>query len=101
MTTGLKTMQNAPSPSVQGKEGYCLQSFIEGLFSFFFSKHRVLFAEEDCKYFLEFANNAQAIDNCVSINVFKLYLARILEEPECGPTHQVGITFFNTFVLHA
>ena len=106
MNSGLKTMQNAPSPGVQGKEGYCLRSFMEGLFSFFFSKHCVLFAEEDCKYFLELANKqctTQAIHNCLSMNMLKLYLARILEEPEYDPSSssEVGITFSCLYILHA
>ena len=77
----------------QGEESYCLQSFMEGLLSFFFSKHRALFDKEDCKYFLELANKqcsvSTPVDNCISINVLKLYLARILGELEHDPSSQV------------
>ena len=92
----------SPSPGVQGEEGYCLQSFMEGLFSFFFSKHRALFAEEDCKYFLELANKqctTQAVDNCLSINMFKFYLARILGELQHGPSTSSEVYIHN--ILHA
>ena len=91
----------------QGEEGYCLQSFLEGLFSFFFSKYRVLFDEEDCKYFLELANKqcsvltTQTIDNCLSMSVLKLYLARILGEPEHGTSSQVStFTFLHVYNTH-
>ncbi len=84
-----------PSPTIQGRESYCVESFIEGLFAFTFSKHCASFPEEDCRYFLEVANQqnsyctqgkatAQAEDphHCsfTAINVFKLYLSRILGE---------------------
>ena len=81
------------------EESYCLQSFMEGLFSFFFSKHRILFDEEDCKYFLELANEqpststTQAVDNCLSINMLKLYLAKILGEPEHSTSSQVNVLY--------
>jgi hypothetical protein len=94
LRTGLATLDTL-SPE-QESESYCRQSFIEGLFAFFFSKHRVALAEEDCYYFLEFANRfcqvpachvsdqcqdqSSPLFNSTSINVFKLYLSRILGE---------------------
>ena len=73
----------------QGEESYCLQSFMEGLFAFFFSKHRALFDEEDCRYFMELANKQHS----TFINMLKFYLARILGEPERDQSSQVNITF--------
>ena len=80
----------------QGEEGCCLQSFVEGILSLFFSKHRGTFHEEDCKYYLELANKQHStlsIDKCLSMSMLKLYLARILGsgEPEHGPSSQVNI----------
>ena len=91
--------------SVQkGEEGYYLQSFVEGILSFFFSKHHVLLHKEDCKYFLELANKqcsasaTQAVENCLSANMLKLYLARILGEPEDDRSSQVSTIFAHTIV---
>ena len=82
----------------QGEDGFCLQSFMEGLLSFFFSKHRVLLDEEDCKYFLELANKQHStlfVEKYLSVNLLKMYLARILVsgEPELGPSSQVNHCF--------
>ena len=87
-----------------------MQSFIEGLFSFTFSKHCVSYAEEDCLYFLEVANqqynfcyqvttqeSAVAVGedphlyNCTAMNVFKLYLSRILDEAIQEPKVQCHV----------
>ena len=81
---------------------------MEGLFAFFFSKHRchILFRENDCQYFLNLANQQNSfcsdsaevamlipgdshLDECTSINVFKMYLSRILGDMECGKKSQV------------
>ena len=108
---GLKALSATPlSPSIQGRENYCVQAFIEGLFSFTFSKHCASFDEEDCLYFLEVANqqhnfSCQAttqetvtevgeephLYNCTAMNVFKLYLSRILDEAIQEPKVQFHI----------
>ena len=87
------------SLSIHGGES-CLQSFMEGVFSFFFSKHRAFFTEDDCNYFFEIANQqynfcgistraTAPTEHCTSMNIFKLYLARILGEPEHDHDSQV------------
>lgn len=87
-----------------GAEDAILQSsshvhhLYEGLFSHFFSTHRISYSSQDCEWFLELANkNVQWIMNtkaqtfaspdssgCVSISVYKLYLTRILGKAEVG-----------------
>ena len=75
------------------KNSQCVRSYLDGLFTFFFSKQRTELNIEDCRWFLEIANKHAASDitpaiaasddtspfiNCASFNVFKLYLSRIL-----------------------
>ena len=73
---------------------------MEGLFAFFFSNYRTTFNEEDCRFFLELANQqdsfclpsahvrrvsksvADALHSCASMSIFKLYLSRILGESQ-------------------
>ena len=108
---GLKALPATPlSLSIQERESYCVQSFIEGLFSFNFSKHCASFPEEDCLRFLEIANlhynfycqattqgSAVAVGedprlcNCTATNIFKLYLSRILDEAIQEPKVQYHI----------
>ena len=96
---------NVASNVQQGEEGYCLQSFMEGILSLFFSNHRGTFHEEDCKYYLELANKqcsvstALAVDSCLSINMLKLHLARILGEPIHDSSSQVNIYILNVYTV--
>ncbi len=96
MDAGLQAFAATPlSPTIHGRESYCVQSFIEGLFAFTFSKHCASFPDEDCWYFLETANQQNSYrtqgtatvlvedpHHCsfTTMNVFKLYLSRILGE---------------------
>ena len=88
----LSEASNASS-SAQGKKNQCVRSFIDGLFAFFFSAQRAAINTEDACWFLEIANRhaqtdfSQAVEasddaspfcHCISLNVFKLYLSRIL-----------------------
>ena len=81
------------SSRVKGEKNQCVRSYIDGLFAFFFSAQRAAINVEDARWFLEIANKhaethitqAVAISddtspfvNCASLNVFKLYLSRIL-----------------------
>ena len=81
------------SSSAQGKKNQCVRSYIDGLFAFFFSAQRAAINIEDARWFLEIANKHAKTDftqtiaasvetsplvNCISLNVFKLYLSRIL-----------------------
>ena len=88
----LSEASNASS-SAQGKKNQCVRSYIDGLFAFFFSAQRAAINTEDANWFLEIANKHAQTDftqavaasddasppfNCISLNVFKLYLSRIL-----------------------
>ena len=93
--TGMDLISEASntSSSAQGKKNQCVRSYIDGLFAFFFSAQRAAINIEDARWFLEIANKhaqtnfTQAVAasdetspfvNCISLNVFKLYLSRIL-----------------------
>ena len=75
------------------KKRQCVRSYLDRLFAFFFSKQRIEFNTEDCRWFLEIANKHATSEltpviaasddtnpfiNCTTFNVFKLYLSRIL-----------------------
>ena len=81
------------SSSIKGERNQYVRSYIDGLFAFFFSAQRAAINIEDVRWFLEIANKhantritqtVAASDvtnpfvNCASLNVFKLYLSRIL-----------------------
>ena len=81
------------SSSIKGERNQYVRSYIDGLFAFFFSAKRAAINIEDVRWFLEIANKhantritqtvAASDDpspfvNCASLNVFKLYLSRIL-----------------------
>jgi len=81
------------SSRVKGERNQCVRSYVDGLFAFFFSAQRAAINIEDARWFLEIANKhantriteAVAVSddtslfvNCASLNVFKLYLSRIL-----------------------
>ena len=81
------------SSNVKQAKNQFVRSYIDGLFAFFFSAQRAAINIEDARWFLELANKhakthitqtAAASDdtspfvNCISLNVFKLYLSRIL-----------------------
>ena len=78
----------------------CVRSLVEGLLSHFFSKYRTGFPKEDCWSFLLLANKqtgfttvpvAESTErkcdylcSCTSMNVFKVYLTRILDKGSSG-----------------
>jgi len=81
------------SSRVKGERNQYVRSYIDGLFAFFFSAQRAAINIEDVRWFLEIANkhanthitqtvaasdDPSSFANCASLNVFKLYLSRIL-----------------------
>jgi len=79
--------------SIKEKKNQCMRCYIDGLFAFFFSTQRTVINVEDAKWFLEITNKYAKVHlphavatsddtspfvNCASLNVFKLYLSRIL-----------------------
>ena len=117
MDAGLQAFAATPlSPTIQGRESYCVQSFIEGLFSFTFSKYCASFPEDDCRYFLEVANQQNSYStlgtatvvaedphhhNFTAMNVFKLYLSRILDEAIQKPQVHYFTLGLSVLNLHA
>ena len=79
------------SSNVNGEKNQCIRSYIDGLFAFFFSAQRAAINIDDARWFLEIANkhaqtqtvatsdNTSPFVSCASLNVFKLYLSRIIE----------------------
>ncbi len=75
-----------------------VRSLVEGLFAYFFSKHRMIFEKEDCRGFLALANEQTGFTattecshswdsylcSCTSFNVFKFYLFAMLGKSEEG-----------------
>ena len=93
------------SSSAQGKKNQCVRSYIDGLFAFFFSAQRAAINIEDARWFLEIANKHAKTDftqavaasvettplvNCISLNVFKLYLSRILGSGEVSKEQPIN-----------
>ncbi len=83
-----------------GEQSFDTRSFMEGLFRLFFSQYQSCFKEEDCRWFLEQANqhtsyvsqdhddspkspgSTDPLHACGTEGIFKLYLSRILKESD-------------------
>ena len=89
---GMDLLSEASS-GIKGERNQCVRSYIDCLFAFFFSARRAAINTEDARWFLEIANkhakthitqtvavsdDTSPFVNCASLNVFKLYLSRIL-----------------------
>ncbi len=75
-----------------------VRTLVEGLFLYFFSKHRISLKNEDCRGFLALANEQtgftaaiqgshswdSCLCSCTSFNVFKFYLIAILGKSKEG-----------------
>ena len=107
------------SSRVKGERNQYVRSYIDGLFAFFFSAQRAAINIEDARWFLEIANKhantritqtvAASDDpspfvNCASLNVFKLYLSRILGTVDVSKEQlinpQVDMTDSNNYFMH-
>ena len=97
-TAGLGAFRSIPT-NFPAKQRLLVNSFMKGLFAFFFSKHRTSFNEGDCRWFMEQANKEieflppshpgwkqpgsdDPFHVCSSMNTLKFYLLKILDQSE-------------------